>query len=95
MLWITRFWATIIFCWHFYLQYHMNGNSKACEPYVFPKELSKIFKVNLDILPKLWLIFCCHQQNIQKLSHFWHINDHNSWSKHGNQTNNLVFIISL
>ena len=31
----------------------MNGNSKAWEPYVFPKELSKIFKVNLDILPKL------------------------------------------
>ena len=34
------------------------------------KELDKIFQMHLNILPKLWLIFCCHQQKIQKMIHF-------------------------
>ena len=32
--------------------------------------LSEIFQVHLNVLPKLWLIFCFHQQNIQKMNHF-------------------------
>ena len=35
----------------------------------------------VNILPKLWLIFCCHQQQIQKISHFWHCKNFNSRSK--------------
>ena len=35
--------------------------SKACQQYHFPLELDEIFQVYLNILPKLWLIFCCHQ----------------------------------
>ena len=46
--------------------------------------LSEIFQVHLNVLPKLWLIFCFHQQNIQKMNHFWHFTDHNSESKHDN-----------
>ena len=38
----------------------------------------------LEILPKLWLLLWKHQQKIQKMSHFWHCNDHNSRSKHEN-----------
>ena len=34
--------------------------------------------MNLKILPKLWLIFCYHQQKIQRYSHFRHSNNHNS-----------------
>ena len=34
------------------------------------KEIDKIFQMHLNILPKLWLIFCCHQQKIQKMIHF-------------------------
>ena len=37
-------------------------------------------------MPKLWLIFCCHQQKIQKMSHFWHFHDHNSRNKYDNWT---------
>ena len=40
----------------------------------------------LCIFSKLWLIFCWHQQKLQKMSHFWHFNDHNCRSKH-NKTN--------
>ena len=28
------------------------------------------FSKHLNLFPKLWLIFCCHQQKIQKMSHF-------------------------
>ena len=33
--------------------------------------------MNVNILPKLYLIFCCHQQKIQNMSHFWHFDYHN------------------
>ena len=39
------------------------------------------------ILPKMWLIFCCHQQIIQKSAIFWHFYDCNSQSKHNTYTN--------
>ena len=29
-------------------------------------------QMHLNILPKLWLSFCCHQQKTQKANHFWH-----------------------
>ena len=39
-------------------------------------------------------IFCCHQQKIQKISHFGHFNDNNFGSKHDNETNDPIFLIS-
>ena len=59
----------------------------------FRKELNKIFQMNLTIFPKLWRILGCNQQKIQKMSHFWHFNDHNSGSKHDNQINDPIFVI--
>ena len=47
--------------WHL-----VNGSSESKTPYYFLKERSNIFQVHLNILPKLWLIFCCHQQKLQK-----------------------------
>ena len=38
--------------------------------------------MHLNIFPTLWLIFCFHQQKIQKMSHFSHFNNHNTGSKH-------------
>ena len=46
--------------------------------------INQIFPVHLNILPKLWLIFCCYQEKIWKMRHFWHFKDHNSGSKHHN-----------
>ena len=48
----------------------------------FLKKLNKSFKIHLNMLPKLWLMFCCHQQNIQKMSQCWHFNDHKPGSKY-------------
>ena len=45
---------------------------------IFCKNSNKIFQLHLNVLPKLWLTFCCHQQRIQKMSHLRHFNDHNS-----------------
>ena len=42
----------------------------------------KISQLHLNALPKLWLIFCCCQQKIQKKSHALHFNNHNSGSEH-------------
>ena len=53
------FFAESVVFLYFYPQYLTNRNSKAYQPYHFLKELSKIFQVHLNILPKLWLIFCC------------------------------------
>ena len=39
-------------------------------------------------------IFCCHQQKIQKISHFGYFNDSNLGSKHDNETNDPIFLIS-
>ena len=47
-------------------------------------ELNKIFQMHVNILSKLWLIFCWHQRKTQKMSHYWHLNDHNLDSKHDN-----------
>ena len=47
-----------------------NGSSESNNLEHFLKELSKTFQMQLNILPKLWLIFCCHHQKIQKMSHF-------------------------
>ena len=49
-----------------------------------PNILNKIFQIHLHILPKLLLIFYCHHKKIQKLSHSWHFNDHNSRGKYNN-----------
>ena len=51
--------------------------------------------MHLNISLKLWLIFCCHQQKIVKMSHLWHFNDHNSESKHDNKTNDPIFSSTL
>ena len=65
-------------------------------PYNFLKELDKIFQMPLNILPKLWVTLCCHQQKIQKMSsHFWRVYDHNFGSKHDNQTNDPIFLFVL
>ena len=45
-------------------------------------EINKIFRMQLNILPKLRRIFYSYQQKIQKMSHFWHSNGHNSGSKY-------------
>ena len=63
-------------------------------PHHFWKELNKIFLTHLHILPKLWLIFCCHRQKIQKMSHFWHFNDHNWGSKLDNKISGSIFLTS-
>ena len=39
----------------------------------FLKELKMIFLVHINVLPKMCLIFCCRQQKIQKMNHFWHL----------------------
>ena len=53
------------------------------KPYYFLTELKKIFQVHLNVFPRL-TNFCCHQQKIQKMNHFWYFNDHNSGNKHDN-----------
>ena len=55
-----------------------SGSSESSNPQYFLKKLNKIFQMHVNILSKLWLIFYWHQQKIQKLSHFWRFNDHNS-----------------
>ena len=90
--------SSVFFCplssfFIFLPQYLTNHNSKAYQPHYFPKELKKIFQEHLNKLLKLWLKFFCDQQKIQKMSHFWHLNDHNSGSKHDNQTNDSIFLI--
>ena len=47
-----------------------NGSSESKNPYNFLKKLNKIFLMHVNILSKLWLIFCCHQQKIQKCAIF-------------------------
>ena len=47
-------------------------------------KINKVFQIHLNILPKLWLVFCCHQQKIPKMKHLWHFNYHSSGSKHDN-----------
>ena len=64
-----------MFCWvsnflYIYSQYFTKGNSKAYWTYHFLKELNKIFQVHLNILLKLWLIFCCYHQKIQERAIF-------------------------
>ena len=44
-----------------FLQTISHEESKACQQYHFLEELDEIFQVYLNILPKLWLFFCCHQ----------------------------------
>ena len=88
----------IFFFWlgsflYFDPQYLTSGNSKAYWPYHFLKKLNKIFHVHLIILPKPWLFFCCHRQQIQKMSHFQHFNDQNSESEHDGSTNDSIFLI--
>ena len=55
--------------------------------------IKSIFQVYLDILLKLWLILCCHQQKIQKMNHFWHFNDYNSGAVHNSRTKASIFLI--
>ena len=38
--------------------------------------------MHINILYKLWLSFCWHQQKIQKMSIFWHFKDYNLGRKH-------------
>ena len=73
--------------------YLVNGSSESSNPYHFLRELNKIFQMHVNVLSKLWLIFCWHQQKIQKMSQFWHIIDHNLGSKLDNKTNDLIFSI--
>ena len=59
----------------------IDGSSEPINPWHFLKELNKIFKMHLNILSRLWLIVCCHQQKIKKMRHFGHFNDYNFGSK--------------
>ena len=34
--------------------------------------------MHIDILPKLWLLFCYHHLKIQKMNHFWNFNDYDN-----------------
>ena len=70
-----------------------NNGWEPNNPYHFLKKLNEIFQMHLNILSKLWLIVCCHQEQIQNMSYFRHFNDHNSGGKHGNQTNDPIFLI--
>ena len=67
--------------------------SRRLKPYNFLRELNKISQLHWNILLKLWLIFYCHEQKIQKMSHFWHLNDHNSRSKHDKWTKDPICLI--
>ena len=58
---------------------------------VFPKPINHIiywknsvisFRLSLIFCPNYDKFFWCHQQKIQKVSHFWHFIDHNSGSKY-------------
>ena len=60
----------------------VNGSSEVRNPQYFLKGPNKTLQMHLNILPKLELIFCCIQQKVHKISHFWYLNDHNSGSKH-------------
>ena len=60
--------------------YLANGSSECTNSLHFLKELNKVFQMFVNIFSKLPLIFCWHHQKIQKMSHFWHFNDHNSGS---------------
>ena len=86
--WISKtIWILCVFRgWYLY-----NGSSKSNNPYHFLRELNKIFQIHVNILSKLWLIFCWHQPKIQKMIHFWYFNDHNLGSKHDNLTNDRIF----
>ena len=64
--------------------YLANGILESNNPWHFLKVLNKIFQMHVNIFSKLLLIFCWHQQKIQKMSYFWHFNDHNLGSKHDN-----------
>ena len=78
------FWATlsevanpwkyrIFFCWHSSFLYISTLDisrmvtPKLINHTIFWKKSIKSFRYTW---PKLWLIFCCHQQKIQKISHF-------------------------
>ena len=62
----------------------VNGSWGSNNPEHFLRELSKIVQMRVNILSKLWLIFCWYQQKIREMSHSWHFNDHNLGSKHDN-----------
>ena len=62
--------------------YYAPDSSEANIPHYFLKELNKIFQMHVNILQKLWLIFCCYFQKIQQMSNSWHSNNYNSRSKH-------------
>ena len=58
------------FCWYFYPRYITNGKSKTYQLYHFPKEPSKIFQVQLNILPKLYWCFAAISRKHQKWAIF-------------------------
>ena len=62
-------------------------------PWNFLKERNEIFQMQLNVLYNLWLMFCCNQQKVQKMGHFWHFSDHKSESNHDDQTNDRIFLI--
>ena len=66
------------------LQFVIYLRLEISKKYQWKKELNKAFQIHWNIFPKLWLIFCCHQQKMQKMSHFWHCNDHNTRNKYDN-----------
>ena len=55
---------------YFYPQYLTNGKFKVYQPYHLLEELNRIFQVHLNILPKLWLTFCCYRQICEKWAIF-------------------------
>ena len=57
------------------------------------EDLSEKIQEDLsDALKCLAQMCCCHQQKIQKMSHFWH-KDHNTGNKYDNLTNNAIYFI--
>ena len=75
--------------------YLANWSSKSSNSLHFLGELNKLYQMHVNILSKLWLIFCWHQQKIQKMSHFLLFNDHNLESKHDNYMNDPSFSLAF
>ena len=86
MLWIVGFWATISKIsaledtgFHYFfadsevfnISTLDNSRTVTLKLIHFLKELKKIIQVHLKVLPELWLTFCCRQQKIQKINHFF------------------------
>ena len=85
MLQIVALWATIQI-----MSYHWQDINpemyKISVFFLLTQQFFYITTLNVleSLLPKLWLIFCCHQKKIQKICYFWCFNVYDSGNKHDN-----------